>query len=32
MKKEIEILKFSPCYDAIKFRKQYETFEEAWNN
>lgn len=28
----MEILKFKPCEDAIEFRKQFNSFEEAWNN
>ena len=30
MKTEIE--KFSPCEDALVFRKKYKTFMGAWNN
>jgi hypothetical protein len=29
---QIEILKFEPCEEAVKFRSQYETFEQAWQN
>ena len=32
MEKEIEIRKFDPCNEGYLFRKQYATFEEAWNN
>lgn len=28
MKTEIE--RFEPCADALEFRRQYATFEEAW--
>lgn len=27
-----EIQKYGACYDAIKYRKQFKTFEEAWDN
>ena len=32
MKKEIEIMKFSPCSEAVKFRMEYPDFETAWDN
>ena len=25
-----EIEKFEPCFKAVEFRKQYDTFKEAW--
>ena len=28
----MEILKYNPCSKSIKFRIQFNTFEEAWNN
>ena len=28
---KIEIEKYAPCDDALEYRKQYETFEQAWN-
>ena len=30
MKTEIE--KYSPCVEAVEFRRQFKTFEEAWNH
>ena len=27
-----EISKYSPCKEALKFRLQYDNFEDAWNN
>ena len=30
MKTELD--KYAPCKDALKFRRQHKTFEEAWQN
>ena len=30
--RNFEIEKYSPCKEAINFREQYASFEEAWNN
>ena len=32
MRTQFEINKFSPCQEAIAFRKQFNTFKEAWEN
>lgn len=30
--KQVEILQFNPCEEAMDFRNKYTSFEDAWNN